>query len=89
MIFRRITLPLIAPMLASVFLLVFASSLRDVSTVVLIATPGTRTLALLMFDFTLSGQLESATVIGVIIAVICLIVTSASLKIRNSVGIQR
>ena len=88
MIFRRVTLPLIAPMLASVFLLVFASTLRDVSTVVLIATPGTRTLALLMFDFTLSGQLEPATVVGVIIAVICLIVTGASFRIRSKVGIQ-
>ena len=89
LIFRRVTLPLIAPMLASVFLLVFASTLRDVSTVALIATPGTRTLALLMFDFTLSGQLEPATVVGVIIAVVCILVTAASFQIRAQVGIQR
>jgi iron(III) transport system permease protein len=89
MIFRRVTLPLIAPMLASVFLLVFASTLRDVSTVVLIATPGTRTMALLMFDFTLSGQLEAASVVGVIIALICVAVTAASFKIGNKIGIQR
>jgi iron(III) transport system permease protein len=89
MIFRRVTLPLIAPMLACVFLLVFASVLRDVSTVVLIATPGTRTMALLMFDFTLSGQLESAAVVGVIIAVVCIVVTAASFKVGNRIGIQR
>jgi iron(III) transport system permease protein len=89
MIFRRITLPLIAPMLASVFLLIFASTLRDVSTVVLIATPGTRTMALLMFDFTVSGQLESATVVGVIIALICIVVTGASFRARSAVGIRR
>ena len=89
MIFCRVTLPLIAPMLASVFLLVFASTLRDVSTVVLIATPGTRTMALLMFDFTVSGQLESASVVGVIIALICLVVTGASFRIRSAVGIRR
>lgn len=89
MIFRRVTLPLIAPMLASVFLLVFASTLRDVSTVALIATPGTRTMALLMFDFTLSGQLESAAVVGVIIALICVLVTAVSFKIGNKIGIQR
>jgi len=89
LIFRRITLPLIAPMLASVFLLVFASTLRDVSTVALIATPGTRTLALLMFDFTLSGQFEPATVVGVIIAVVCIVVTVAAFKARAQVGIQR
>ena len=89
MIFRRVTLPLIAPMLASVFLLVFASTLRDVSTVALIATPGTRTMALLMFDFTLSGQLEPATVVGVIIAVVCILVTAASFKVRSQIGVQR
>jgi len=89
LIFRRITLPLIAPMLASVFLLVFASTLRDVSTVALIATPGTKTLALLMFDFTLSGHFESATVVGVIIAVVCIVVTVAAFKARAQVGIQR
>jgi iron(III) transport system permease protein len=89
LIFRRVTLPLIAPALASVFLLVFASTLRDVSTVVLIATPGTRTMSLLMFDFTLSGQLESAAVVGVIIALVCLVVTAGSFRIGDRVGIQR
>jgi len=72
-----------------VFLLIFASTLRDVSTVVLIATPGTRTMALLMFDFTVSGQLESATVVGVIIALICIVVTGASFRVRSAVGIRR
>jgi ABC-type Fe3+ transport system permease subunit len=89
LIFRRVTLPLIAPAVASVFLLVFASTLRDVSTVVLIATPGTRTMSLLMFDFTLSGQLESAAVVGVIIALLCLVVTAGSFRIGDKVGIQR
>jgi iron(III) transport system permease protein len=88
MIFRRVTLPLIAPMLVSVFLLIFAATLKDVSTTVLIAAPGIRTMSLLMFDFTLSGQLESASVVGVIIAVLCLIVTAISFKLGNTIGIR-
>ncbi|MFM9972299.1 MAG: ABC transporter permease [Burkholderiales bacterium] len=88
MIFRRITLPLIAPMLASVFLLIFASAMRDVSTVVLIAAPGTRTLSLLMFDFTLSGQMESAAVVGVMIALICVAMTAAAFAIGRRFGIR-
>ena len=87
-IFQRITLPLIAPMLVSVFLLVFAGTLRDIGTVVLIATPGTQTMALLMFDFAVSGQLESAAVIGVIVAILCVGVTIASLRIGKGVGIR-
>ena len=87
-IFRRITLPLVAPMLMSVFLLIFAGTLRDIGTVVLIATPGTQTMALLMFDFAVSGQLESAAVIGVIVALVCVTVTVLSLRIGRRVGIR-
>jgi iron(III) transport system permease protein len=88
MIFRRVTLPLIAPMLASVFLLVFASVMRDVSTIVLIAAPGTRTLSLLMFDFAVSGQLESAAVVGVMIAVVCVGVSAWALSLGRRVGVR-
>lgn len=88
MIFRRVTLPLITPMLVSVFLLVFAATLKDVSTLVLIAAPGLRTMSLLMFDFTLSGQLESAAVVGVIIALLCLGVTAISFRLGDRIGIR-
>jgi hypothetical protein len=37
----------------------------------------------------LSGQLESAAVVGVIIAVVCIVVTAASFKVGNRIGIQR
>jgi iron(III) transport system permease protein len=88
MIFRRITLPLVAPMLVSVFLLIFAGTLRDIGTVVLVATPGTQTMSLLMFEFAVSGQMESAAVLGVIVAVVCVTVTLISLRIGRGVGIR-
>jgi iron(III) transport system permease protein len=88
MIFRRITLPLVAPMLVCVFLLIFAGTLRDISTVVLIATPGTQTMSLLMFQFAVSGQMESAAVMGVIVAIVSIAVTLVSLKIGRGVGIR-
>jgi iron(III) transport system permease protein len=72
--FRRIILPLIAPMCISVFVLNFISTLRDISTTVLLVTPGTRTLPLLMFEYATSGRFESAAVIGIVIALISLIV---------------
>jgi ABC-type Fe3+ transport system permease subunit len=75
-------------MLVSVFLLIFAGTLRDIGTIVLIATPGTQTMSLLMFEFAVSGQLESAAVIGVIVAVVCTAVTSISLRIGRRVSIR-
>jgi iron(III) transport system permease protein len=87
-IFWRISLPLVAPMLVSVFLLIFAATLRDVSTLVLIAAPGTRTLSLLMFDFTLSGEMERASVIGVIVALLSLGVTAVALRFGGAAGLR-
>jgi iron(III) transport system permease protein len=86
-IFRRVTLPLVVPMLISVFLLIFAGTIRDISTVVLIAAPGLRTLSLLMFDFAIAGRFESASVVGVLIAVISLLITILAFRIGNRVGV--
>ena len=88
-IFRRVTLPLIAPMCTAVFLLVFMATLSDISTLVLLASPGTRTLSLLMFEFATSSRPEAAAVIGVIIAVICLVITSAAFRIGFKMSVER
>jgi len=82
-IFLRISLPLVSPTLISVFLLVFASTIRDISTVVLIAAPGTRTLSLLMFDFAGAGRFEQAAVVGVVISLIALGITAVVFGIGN------
>jgi iron(III) transport system permease protein len=64
----RIMLPLVAPMLVSIFVLVFITVLRDISTSVLLAGATTRPLSLLMLEFARGGNLESAAVVGVILA---------------------
>ncbi len=86
--FFRITLPLIAPMLVAVFLLIFMATLRDISTVVLLAAPGTRTLSLLMFEFATASRFESAAVIGVLMALISLVTTSLVFKMGAKFGIE-
>ncbi len=87
--FRRIVLPLTSPMLFAVFLLVFMATIRDISTTVLLAGPGTRTLSLLMFEFANSGKLESAAVIGVMIAGLSLAITTLAFRIGVRLGIER
>lgn len=86
--FSRVTLPLIMPMLVSVFLLVFMAMLRDISTIVLLASAGTRTLSLLMFEYATAGRFESAAVIGVLIALISLVITSIAFRIGGRIGIE-
>ena len=86
--FRTVTVPLMAPMLISVFLFALMQTLRDISATVLLATPSTRTLPLLMFSYVSSGNLEAASVVGVVIAVIAFGVTVAVLKTAGRLGIS-
>jgi iron(III) transport system permease protein len=73
--FRRILLPLLLPCLIVVGLFVFIASARNISTVVLLATGKTRTMALLMLDYAAGAELEKATVVGAII--VLMVVTTA------------
>jgi iron(III) transport system permease protein len=77
--YRRILFPLLWPCLIVVGLLEFISAARNISTVVLLATGQTRTLSLLMLDFTSGAELEKATVVA---AIIVLLVVAAALVAR-------
>jgi iron(III) transport system permease protein len=72
-IFARIVLPLIRPMLVSIFVIVFIAALRDISTIIFLATGDSQTLSLLMMQFALSSNLEGAAVIGAITTAIILV----------------
>jgi len=72
MTYRRIMLPLIAPMLVSIFVLTFISSLIDISTTILLAGARTRPLSLLMMEFATAGTLEPAAATGVILSAIAI-----------------
>jgi iron(III) transport system permease protein len=69
----RVTAPIIAPMIASVFVISFMMAIKDISATVLLAAPGAETLPLLMFGYALSGRLEAASVVGVITVLIALV----------------
>jgi iron(III) transport system permease protein len=65
--FRRIVAPLMFPSLLLVSVLSFIHAARDISNVALLATSGSRTLALLQLDFMVSGRYESAAVVATIV----------------------
>jgi len=73
-------------MLLSVFLLMFVATLRDISTVVLLAGPGTRTMSLLMFEFANSGKFESAAVVGILIALMSLLIIAIAFRFNDRAG---
>jgi iron(III) transport system permease protein len=75
--YRRVVLPLLAPTLITVALVGFMSAARDISTIVLLGSSQSRTLALLALDFAYGGQFEKATVVSVL--TVALVVSAAFL----------
>ena len=70
--FRKVVLPLIAPAVAVVGILAFASSVKMTSHVALLATTETRPLSILQLNYMADGSYEAASVVGVITLVLTL-----------------
>ncbi len=86
---RRITAPLVAPVVATVFVLSFMSAVKDISATVLVSTPDTLTLPLLMFVYATSGRLEVAAVVGVITVMIAMAMALIVTRIGDRAAVMR
>ena len=82
-VFRRILLPLVIPMIATVFVFTFMMSMRDIATTVMLATPGTRTMSVLLFEYAVAGDYESAAVIGLFMAGLASAVAFLALRMMH------
>jgi iron(III) transport system permease protein len=65
--FRTIVLPLVAPAILVVGLLIFASAAREISLVALLSSGAVKPLAMLQLNYMEDGSYELATVVGVFI----------------------
>jgi iron(III) transport system permease protein len=84
--YRRIVLPLIAPMLVTVGLIVFMAAMRDISAIVLLSTASTRTLALLMMEYSMGGQMEPASIIGLLLSIFGIMIAIVCRRRLQSIG---
>ena len=82
----RIVMPLMAPAIMSVAVISFISAVRDVPTVIFLANFQTRPLSLLMLDYIIGGEREKATVIGVFLAALIVVVALAGRKFGLQMG---
>ncbi len=82
----RIVMPLMAPAVMSVAIISFISAVRDVPTVIFLANFQTRPLSLLMLDYIIGGEREKATVIGVFLAALIVVVALAGRKVGLQMG---
>ena len=84
-----IVLPLIRPMLVSIFIIVFISALRDISTIIFLGSARTLTLSLLMMQFASSSNLEASAVIGIITTGIVVVAALVARRFGLEVTVQR
>ena len=66
-VYVRVFLPLLAPTAVTIWLLAFASSIRDIGTSVLLYSPQSRPLSILMLEYSFSGELERGSAAGILI----------------------
>ncbi|HEY7063876.1 MAG TPA: iron ABC transporter permease [Chloroflexota bacterium] len=85
--YRRIVLPLLAPTLITVGLIGFMSAARDVSTIVLLGSAQSRTLALLALDYAYGGQFERATVVSILTVALVVVAALLSRLLGGRLGI--
>ncbi|MBV9120319.1 MAG: iron ABC transporter permease [Chloroflexi bacterium] len=69
-IYWRILLPIIAPTLVSVFVLIFVTSIRDISTTVLLSGASSQPLSILMLNYATSGNTSAASAVGVVLSLL-------------------
>ena len=80
--------PLLLPALITVALVGFISAARDISTVVLLGTGRSRTLSLLMLDFTAGAEFEKATVIAVIIVALVVVAALVTRALGGQISLR-
>jgi iron(III) transport system permease protein len=67
---RRIVMPIMVPALLLVGATAFISAARDVASVALVATAGTKTLSLLQLDYMIQGRYGAAAVISFVVVML-------------------
>jgi len=82
--YRRILLPLLAPIAAAVGLMNFGSALTSISTPVLLYSHESRPLAILLLEYSFTGELERAAALGLLITLII----GAMMLIGRKLGLQ-
>jgi iron(III) transport system permease protein len=86
--FRRVILPLTVPALAVIAVMVFAATIRNVSTIILLSRGDTRVLSVLQVEFLSNGSLGPASVVGTLIVLMSLAAALVVRLVSGRFGVQ-
>ncbi len=85
--YRRIVLPIMTPTFIVVGLVGFMSAARDISTIVLLGSAQSRTMALLALDYAFGGQFERGSVVAFMTSIIVVVTALCARIFGGKVGI--
>ena len=86
--YGRVLVPLLTPTLIVVGLLGFMSAARDISTIVLLGSSQSRTMALLALDYAFGGQFERGSVVAFMTSLVVIVTALISHLVGQRVGIS-
>jgi iron(III) transport system permease protein len=88
MTFRRVVLPLLKPGLAAGFIYIVIVSVRELSSSILLYSPGTEVVSIMIWEMWLNGQYVELSALGVmlIVALFCLVMLAQSLVRRFGIA---
>lgn len=86
--FRRILLPLIAPALLAGWVYIFVVSFRELSSSILLYTPGNEVLSISIFELYANARFGELSALGVIMVLILAVLVGVAYKIGARVGLK-
>jgi iron(III) transport system permease protein len=85
-IYWRVFFPLLLPTALAIGVIVFIACVKDISTMILLSTPETRPMSLLMLEYLTGGSIERGVVIGVIATGLTVVVALVARHFSRALG---
>jgi iron(III) transport system permease protein len=86
--FRRVTLPLLMPGLVAGWIYIVMVSVRELSSSILLYSPGTEVLSIVIWEQWENGQFTELAALGVIMIVLLIVLVSVGAKLGAKVGVK-
>jgi iron(III) transport system permease protein len=85
---RRIVLPLIMPGLLAGWIYIVITSIRELSSSLLLYSPGNEVLAIVIWLFNEKGELTTVSAIGVLLVLTLIVIVAVAYKMGSRIGLQ-
>ncbi len=85
---RRIVLPLMIPGLVAGWIYIVIVSIRELSSSILLYSPGNEVLAIVTFQFYEKGEMTAVSALGVVLVATLVVIVTTAYKLGASIGLR-